>query len=364
MPYDFSATGKVARDRIPVPDLSMDVIRNASRAAARRSRSQRLVLCGALALVSIGAAAGAARIYDGVHIWLSGGKAGATVRSLALVRNPMTSDLRTIAANATFPVVMPIGLPAGTRVRQIMYSPAAHPNTIFVQYRSEKGNSIGGFFLLDPSSVDPDKTTVPMGPAQPSFSAVDQWKIGGETVVVRKGAFSADATRRIKSRMAAVSPAQTVVASESMLWRIMVLGVLGEPTSGATNQAERIAPRSGRSVLLDRGRLQSLAGLIARRKPMLDSRGVFLSDIPQTSNGPDYMKATYHWWRTIAIEPQGLRAIDAVLRSRGTSPTDCKCEILYNRPSDKAYWVWIIPQSGSSAPTKFTVDAVTFSVTR
>jgi hypothetical protein len=361
MPYDFSATGKVARDSIPVPDLSMNVIRNASRAAVRRSRSQRLVLCGALALVSIGAAAGAARIYDGVHIWLSGGRAAATVRSLALVKNPMTSDLRTIAANATFPVVMPIGLPAGTRIRQIMYSPSAHPNTIFVQYRSEKGNSIGGFFLLDPSSVDPDKTTVPAGPAQPSFGAVDQWKIGGETVVVRKGAFSADATHRIQSRMAAVSPDQTVAASEGTLWRIMALG---EPTSRAANQAERIAPRSGRSVLLDRGRLQSLAGLIAGRKPMLDSRGVFLSDIPQTSNGPDYMKATYHWRRTVAIEPQGLRAIDAVLRSRDTSPTDCKCEILYNRASDKAHWVWVIPQSGSSAPAKFTVDAVTFSVTR
>src|SRR5665213_2152206 len=128
MPYDFSVTGKAARERIPVPNLSMEAVRSASRAATQRNRRQRFALCGLIVLAALGATVAAARIYGGVHIWLSGGKAAATVRSMVVLKYPMASDVQRITLSATFPVVMPIGLPAGARIRQIMYSPSARPN--------------------------------------------------------------------------------------------------------------------------------------------------------------------------------------------------------------------------------------------
>ncbi len=357
MPYDFSATGKAAMGRIPVPNLSMDAIRSASRAATQRERTQRFALCGLIVLASLGAAVAVARVYDGVHIWLSGGKAAATVRSMALLKYPMASDVQRIASNATFPVVMPVGLPAGTRIHQIMYSPSAHPNTIFVQIQSARGDSKGGFFLLDPSSVDPDTTTLPAA-TRPSLREVEQWKIGGETVLAY--AFASDRAS-IKAQMSASSPSESLAASRPMLWRVEILG---QATSAVANRAERLAPTSSRSVLLDRGHLKSLTGLLAQNKPMLDAREVFLSDIPQTSNGPNYMKAKYAWPKTVAVDARGLRAIAAALRAAGKTTTNCDCEVLFDRPNDAAYWIWLIPRTGSAPAAKFSVDATTFGVTQ
>jgi len=359
MPYDFSVTGKAARERIPVPNLSIDAVRSASRAATQRNRTQRFALSALIALASLGAAVAAARIYGGVHIWLSGGKAAATVRSMVVLKYPMASDVQRITLSATFPVVMPVGLPPGTRIRQIMYSPSAHPNTMFVQFQSVTGAYKGGFFLLDPSSVDPDTTTLPAA-TRPSLREVEQWKIGGETVLVLKDTFANDAAS-IKAQMSATSPSESLAASEDMLWRIEILG---QATSAVTDRAERLAPPSSRSILLDRGHLKSLVGLLAQNKPMLDAREVFLNDIPQTNNGPDYMKAKYVWPKTVAIDTHGLRAIAAALRTSGKAATNCNCEVLFNRPNDTAYWIWLIPQTGSAPVAKFSVDATTFAVTR
>lgn len=360
MDSDFSAMGKAARALIPVPKLPIDSIRARARSATTRDRLRALIVCGAIgiAILGTGAAVGE-KVYDGVRVWLSGGNAALTVRSLVMVREPTLSDLRKVVSRATFPIVFPVGVPAGTRVTMILFAPAERPNFVEVQYRNERANFNVGFFLVDSATVNNNHATLPTGPwLRLPFHAGYQWRVGRETVLVPKFArISSRALNQIEAAMVKASPAGSLPLIGTMLRKVTLLGA----RPALADIAEHYAPLSGRSVLLDPQLTRRIPSLAEQGKPVVDDRTIYLSNIPSVHGEPDYSKATLRWPTVIVVSAAGVRAIEAVLRFT-SNPGDCDCVILFNQRRT-TYWVWKIPLSAASRVQKFSVDAKNFVVT-
>jgi hypothetical protein len=198
---------------------------------------------------------------------------------------------------------------------------------------------------------------VPSDPALPAMRSVEHFRVRGEVVVVLAGSISPPDLDRIKAAMAKISPRESFSTTATMLPQIMVLG--GTVRLGV---AEHLSPANGRSVLLDEQTIRSVPGLVKKAKPMYDWR-ISAIDKVAYKDGAMYKGVVVPKPAVVAISADGVRAIDAVLRSR-TDRYYCGCEILFNQPSGTTYWVWTIPMSGTDGAKKYAVDARTFAVTR
>jgi hypothetical protein len=360
MQSDFSSKGRSARERIAVPEISMGLIRSRSHKATAQGRVRSLAVCGALVLATLGAGAAlSGKIHDGINVWLSGGKVAIVVRSFEMAVEPTAADVRAGIAHASFPVVFPVGLPAGTRITGMEFS----PSSVTVRYANRRANFHVGLSLIDTATIRTDDVRLPTGAMR---GEVYQWQVGRETVVVPIRSISLREMNGIKTAMMTTDPENSLVTTEAMLPRIILLdrSTLVEGPSAFADVAEHYAPASGSSVLLAlRQAGSSIAQLAKQGKPILDSRIVTLSNIPAARGkfpGPDYSKATLHWFRAVVVSAGGVRAIDAVLRSIGGK---CDCEVLFNQPSGATYWVWTIPTSPSASVKKYSVDAKSLTVT-
>ena len=356
MESEFSARARLALESIAVPQLAMGSIRHRAESAASRER-RILVICSVIALIILGTGVGfGKRIYDGVNVWLSGNKAAVVVGSLVMVREPTAADLRAVVTRMTFPVVLPAGLPPGTRVSMMLYAPAKHPTSLTLTYASRRG-SLVGITLLDTASIQKGQSQLPTGSARPAFRDADVWRIGRETVLLPKGILPIRDIDAIKSATLRVSPLASVIKTETMLRRITVL----DNTPGVADIAERYAPQDGRSVLLDLNSLRWILSLKDPNKPLLDSRIVYLTNIPSLNGEPQYDKATLSWPKHVIVSAAGVRALSAVMRFAGIRPS-CGCAVLFSEQSNEPYRIWVITSSSASV-TGYSVDAKTFSVT-
>lgn len=355
MSYDFSAQGRSARALIDVPELPIATIRARSRASRARERMRIAAACAALLVaVAVGAGTGAgAKLYSSVRVWLSAGKAAVTVSSFDGVREPTSAEFRNAIAHATFPVVLPTGLPAGTRVTQVFSTPAGHPSALVIAYANDRTRTDFSFVLVDPAVVELGGQLVTMQGASPTD--MDNWRAGHEVVLMPKRLSAAEAVR-IKAAMQKATPAETLAATEPMLPTVIVLG---DP--GRLQLAERYRPQSGRSILVPRDQLRSIAALARRGAPIRDTRVFRVTEFPYANGVPDYAHAKGWNARTIAVPPGGVRAIDAVLRSArgGGANGYCGCEVLFNQAGPTSYAIWTIPLSGPADVRRYTVDART-----
>jgi|SRR5579884_333078 len=338
MPADFSTLAKRARAQIAVPTLNTDVIRARSAASSARERLRRLFAGAAIALGAGGAAAALANTAGGWHLWLFGNKVEASIRSLAMVREPMTGDVHAIMERAAFPVVLPDGLPRGLRVRGIAFSPADHPTLITVQYGTVSDPWAMGVSLIETQALAADKKLLPPGPANAFTTQGYHFRIGSETVLVQGRHVSPAQVARIRAAMQHETPAQTAASFDALLSRIVVLQKV---TPQAAEVAERIAP-PGTNVVIGDWDLRAVPRLAAANKPLPDSRTVYLMNIPQVHGAPDYRNATLYWPKSIAIAPAGVRAVASAMRGSRTGAS-CDCAILVHG-SNGAYTFWKVDQ--------------------
>ena len=93
----------------------------------RRTPFLALLLAGA----TIAGAAAATVLWKDTHVAMNArGSVAVTIPDAKHAKTPSASDVKAIAAQASFPVVLPAGLPAGTTLKWIYYN----PSTIVFQY--------------------------------------------------------------------------------------------------------------------------------------------------------------------------------------------------------------------------------------
>ncbi len=348
MPSEFSNAGKASLRAIAVPPLVMNAVR--ARAQERRSRTglRRIIVGATLAIGILGAATVAVVKNAGVDLWVSGNKGAFMMHSLEWIRSPQASEFRAAVANATFPVVYPVGLPAGAKLVDMQVAPQGAPSTVMLAYRGP-GEFHADFILANPKIVNAAK----FGPggAQPHFGHIDTWRVGDEVVVVPKGLLSAAAIDRIESAMRKTSPAASAADAQSRLLPFIVLGGIDRVVTAA-----RYAPSTGSSVLIEDSQVRSLPRRIAARDPFVDNR-------VQSLSGFIYEKGKLSGARSkpvpgvsskkVVINLDGMKAIESALRAHGM--LQCRCDVLFHRGA-AAYTIWALPL-GHGAVSKYVVPA-------
>lgn len=334
MHADFSSAAKAARAQLVVPAIDVEAIRNRSQADGIRARLRRLVVACAFALGAIGAGVAFAANTGGVRVWLLGGKMAAIeIQSFAMARSPMADDLRKIADSATFPVVWPAGLPAGSRIGWVIYTPADHPDFLSISYRDRSGHSLTSVSIIDSRFVETDKALLPKDAHVVTGPSPYVWHAGGETVFMSKAYHPASAVAAIRSAMLRMAPAASLALNMSFAATI-------ETETGAwdfVNAAERLAPVD--SVLLSPAQIGQMARLAGQDRPLLDNRTVILRHIPFKNGKPDYANAILDFPRDdIALPPAGVRAVSLAL-NRGNVTHKCGCAVLVH-PSNRGYAIW------------------------
>ncbi len=362
MPSDFAEAGKRFETAIPVPEMPIASIRHRSQSENVRHRTS-AIACAVAAIVALGGGTVlAAMKYGGVQLWLSGDKAAVVMRSFTNIYDPKAEDLRRVTATATFPVVLPAGIPKGMHLRMLLISPADHPSFIYVQYRNEKTGSSWGFSLFDSSHVNTGELPPMPNGEKPIFEPVAQWSVGRETVVAGdRGVVSHVA--EIRDAMLRLTPAQSLAQTLPMLHRVTVLGGL----DGIADAAEAIAPADGRSVLVDRGNLGQMAALAREHKALFSIRTSTVDNLPLVDGKPDFAHQSSHFSKELTLSAGGVRALAAVLATKvcgnnGRMGSGFTCEMLINERSGRAYRIWAIPLKLSTPSTKYIVDVATFRV--
>lgn len=252
MHSDFPTTAKSARAAIPVPNVPLEKILRRSRALSNHDRLRMVVAAGALALAAVAGGTVGPKIYGGIQFWFSGGRWAVAVHSLTIMSPPTVAELRTVTKNATFRVVYPVGLPAGTHLIRIMFAPATHPTSITLNYLNARSGYFGGFTLIDSRIVNATAFPHPRN-GQTLYGVASahltRLQIGDETVVAFGDKGPPARMHGIEAAMQSTSPAAALSANEAMLWKNSPvergMGVWGRRRS-ACRRSQRRVDRSWR----------------------------------------------------------------------------------------------------------------------
>jgi hypothetical protein len=355
MSFDFSARARSAREALAVPDVPLGAIRARARTARTHER-MRLLAASAALVVALGAGSVAgAKLYSSVRVWLGGGKAAMTVKSFDGVREPTNAEFRKAIAHATFPVVLPVGLPEGTRVTAVFSTPSGRPSALVISYENDRTGMKPSFVLVDPAVVDLGGRLLEMQSA--SAKDVYTWRAGGEVVLMPK-TVSASQAKTVETAMRSATPADTLAATEPMLPAITVLGGPNRLEAAEEHRTPGVP-----NVLIDRAQTRSVPGLVEHGQPIRDMRVFHVTAFPYVNGEPDYSRAKGWNERRIVVSPSGVRAIAAVLRSLHGGAAACTCEVLFSAPNAAAYRIATIPLAETQPVRVYTVDARTLAVT-
>lgn len=339
MPFDFATTGKSLRSNLAVPELPLEAIRGRLH-AARRTERFRLSIIAALivAVGGAGVATGAgAKMVDTFRIWLKPGGAAVEVQAFTMVTNPRAAEVADVVHRAAFPLVLPVGLPARTRIERMMYTPADHPAAVVLQYRIKALHVQTSITLIDSTLVN--NGPVPLS-AFTDDAPIRRWTIGSEMVLTGDRKLSAATMNALETAMRASSPAQSLASMLPMLPQMTVFGY-GDP---AADRAQQLAGSNSHAVLLDASRLRLLGMLAKQGKPLIDARIVALSNIKTVNNAPDYQHATLHWSRRVVIAASAVRSLAAAAR---TIPKTRELLYLPSSAGDRAMTIDLRPPHDS-----------------
>ena len=348
MSSDFANAGKASLQTIPVPPISMDAIY--ARARDRRSRTslRRVALGPMLAVGVLGAATIAAVKSGGIDLWIRGNKGALMIHSVEVIRSPHAAEFHAAVAKAIFPVVYPVALPHGAKIVEMIVAPKSAPTSVTLEYRGANGFH-AQFLIADATIVNAAKFGP--GSAQPRFGRVDAWHVGGEIVVVPRGMLSTAEVDRIKSAMLKSSPTASAADAVARLLPFVVLGGLDRVMT-----ADRLAPATGSTVLIDDAQVRYLPQRIASRAPFVDNRIQSITGVTYKNGMPQFgqgIMARTVSPKNVEIDLNGMKAIEATLRAHGMQR--CRCDVLFHR-GVRSYTIWTLPQ-GHAKVEKYRVPA-------
>lgn len=357
MSCDFAAEAKRARAQLSIPDVPLRRILMQSARTRKQNKLRTLALSAGISLATVGTAAAFGNtIYSGVRLWLSGNNTAVTIQSFAITNEPTAADLKAVIGRASFPVILPAGLPKGTHLWSLKYAPAERPDAVFVDYRNDRTKFHTGFALFAPDAVK-NAATLPAASTLRASGGIYSWKTGQETVVVLKRAISREGAAAVRAAMAHASTQSSLGQTQPMLSRALILGL----AKNLPDIAKRFTPETGKTVVLGPVLVRSIHALAAAGKPLRDPRTAYLTKIPWKNGAPDYANATVQWPYVVALPPPGVRAIDAVLRYPGAC---ARCAVVLNRQNAGNFTLWLVAAKPPYSAEKYSVDAKTLGVTR
>lgn len=209
MQRDFEAACKYARAGITVPQMNLTAIRTAAGQQLRRRTHRPRTVVGTAIIVCSMAAIAAGAVVGGSHLRVTphGGLVLDTA-NLTMKYHPTSAQIADAIARARFPVVMPAGLPTGTRLRVIVL---ADPNVLIMQYDmpglQRRDNHVLTVFLADPSAVSGEPARVDqkyqLRIGSHRGNRGHAFRIGGEQVfvVANDGVITASELNAMKAAM-------------------------------------------------------------------------------------------------------------------------------------------------------------------
>lgn len=360
MPSDFAKAGKTLEDVLSVPDLPIDSIRSAVRTHRIRHQWRVVIACALAAIVALGSGTVLAARVFGFRMWLSGDEiANTRLRSFTTYLAPDEATLRHVVSSATFPVVLPVGLPDGARVLRLVVAPADHPSIIMIQYEE---HGYRQYTLIDSSLVQNGKPPQIAGLASAPTSEAHYWRTAGE-VVVSENPSQLSEDPKVRAAMLRATTEGSLAKTISKLYRIISVRAFG---LGVENMADAIAPSTGRSALVGPENLNQVTALVRANKPMFVAQSMSVDHIPVVHGHEDLAHASVHPGpQKLAVSAGGVRAIAAVLGTNacGVAPK-LTCEILINEQSGMPYHIWTLPIRSPQTQEKYVVDPSSFQVER
>ncbi|MBV9269717.1 MAG: hypothetical protein JO165_01380, partial [Candidatus Eremiobacteraeota bacterium] len=255
----------------------MDSIRMRSVALRAQNNVRPLVLSAAIALATIAtAAAYAPALFHGVQLFIFGEKIAVAIDSFTMVREPTRSDLENVVKRASFPVILPVGLPNGMHISRMMFAPSDRPNTITLLYSNGRG-----FSIFDSSAVVTNNPVLPKNATKP-VANVYRWNVGRETVLTTQRYMNDSYLNRVKSAMAESTPAQSLAATEAMLSKAMIVGA----SPVLPEIAALYAPQSGHGVVIGPQFVRNIPNLAKSQLPIDNTNTVDLTTIPFVDGEP------------------------------------------------------------------------------
>ena len=360
MPSDFAKVGKTLEDALTVPDLSIDSIRSAARAESLQHQWRVFAACALAAIVALGSGSVLAARVFGFRMWVSGDEmANTRVRSFTEYLAPDGDTLRHAVSSATFPVVLPVGLPNDDHVLRLVVAPTEHPSVITIQY---EGNGYTEYTLIDSSLVQNGKPPKIAGLASTQISESHYWRAGGE-VVVSEDPSTWPQDSRVRAAMLRATPQGSLTETLPRLYHIASVRAFG---LGVENTANALAPPTGRSALVGPENLKQVPALIRAHQAILVSQSTKFDHIPVVRGHEDLAHASHHPGpQRVAVSAGGVRAVGAVLTTGACGPEPkFTCEILINERSGMPYHVWVLPIRSPQASQTYVVDPRSFHVER
>ena len=216
MQSNFEVACRTAREAIAIPALPLDAIRVGaqSRPSESARRRRRGVLAAAVASLSVVAVAAAAEMFGHVQISLQPSGAmrvafDGTGAHWAPVRNPTEQDLQKAARAMNFPVILPKGLPQGTRPEMLVVLGSGAMQIVYdLPGASRRSNHLLFVTLANPKSVAPESAKLPRGEytmevGQTKGAGAARWTVGQEEVIVLKSTITPVELARFKAAMMA-----------------------------------------------------------------------------------------------------------------------------------------------------------------
>lgn len=186
MPSDFEAHCRSAREAIAVPAFPAYAIRAAVSKSPRGLR--RIAVVTAFAAASMVAIAAAAMVGGGMLRVTKNGGLVLSAQHGSVHLHARESDVGAAVRSADFPVTLPAGMPAGTRLKSLV---TAGTSVIVLQYDLpgawRRSNHLLTIFLANPQAMS---GALPRGKYQsvrmsrrPEY-LTSQWRAHGEEVVL------------------------------------------------------------------------------------------------------------------------------------------------------------------------------------
>jgi hypothetical protein len=240
MQSDFAVACKEAKNRIVVPGVPIEKIRSAARQPITQWRRRAMAAAAAIvivALLGVGVAFGGKLLRE-LRVWFPSGQTARmeiSADSITMSYRVTASVLRRAVGGTPFRVVLPSGLPRGTRLHFVITLSGANGRALALAYSYPNSNGHAGvanFLLLSRSLRVSENArlfklmssiTPRMILRTPPAGKIVHWFAGDETVIL-SGTLSDRQAERVRASMASTAPKTALAETIAMTGEIVSVG--------------------------------------------------------------------------------------------------------------------------------------------